>query len=134
MTVNKFGNYLHYKTESHRLSMAVGVPPRQPSISFKSVCILSIRGTSNVNTLKYTLENGLQSYEFKITGKIEEVDVSTDLALLSLNGENPIPPKDLIGVTINKGDTLVILENRSIGKSPSVFIQFILLCPIINDE
>lgn len=136
MTVNKFGNYLHYKTEDHRLSMTADVSTVKPSsnLSFKSVCVVSLRGTSSLDTLKYTLENGKKSYEFKITGKIEHIDVSTDVAKIVLNDGDLVSPNSLIGTTINKGDILQIFENRPIGRSERVYIEFILLCPVIKDE
>lgn len=133
MPVNKFGSYLDYKTEPNKLKMAVTKQPvSEKNLLYKST--VSLKGTSRPDTLRYVLETGLMYYEFKITGKIEHIEVSTNLVLVSLNTENVVPPTDLIGMTIQKGDTLTIYQNRAIGDSKNVFIQFIILCPLIRDE
>lgn len=87
-----------------------------------------------MDTLKYTLENGKKSYEFKITGKIDYIDVSTDVAKIVLNNGDLVSPNSLVGTTINKGDILQMFENRPIGSSERVYIEFILLCPVIRGD
>lgn len=48
------------------------------------------------------LENINKSYEFKIAGGTQLIDISTDSIVISLNRKDLGSPQNLIGSTINK--------------------------------
>lgn len=129
MPLNKFGEYLYYKKHDHRLSAPV---PTEDFSSFKTMCILSLRGRLQENSLFYLLENNTNSYEFQITGLIEHVEVSTNSLEISINSDHPIPYKNLIDRHINKGDVISIVRQANQPPIENVFIEFLLICPLIK--
>ena len=80
MTVNKFGNYLYHKTHPKNLRMTT--PVLDINLLYKSICVVSLTGTSRMDTLRYVLENGLNYYEFKISVKTKHLEVSTNCFII----------------------------------------------------
>lgn len=130
MTVNKFGSYLSIVSQPHRLA----APPPVEIRSFKSICFFTLKGKQQDKDLSYMLENGSNSYEFKINGIIDKIDTSASPILISINKEQPMAISTLLNRTINKGDTIQILRDFPKPVSETVLLEFVLLCPLVQDE
>lgn len=105
MTVNKFGDYLYYKTQPDRLQAKPSVSPTEfhPD-NYKSMCYLPLRINHQKGKSFYLFENGLQEYTFHVYGEIENISLNPKEApiLFVINNENPIPFNKLIGINIKK--------------------------------
>lgn len=133
MTVNKFGNYLNITTQQHRLEVPPVVQLAKEHL-FKSICIATLKGKIQKASLYYILENNKTEYKFKMEGEIKNIDISTDSVFISINKENPISPQKLVGTSINKDDTIHIIRDPAKPRAQDVFIEMIMLCPLIQDE
>lgn len=133
MTVNKFGNYLYIKSQEHRLA-APSVLQKIKEPSLKSICFFTLKGNYREDSVYYLFENGSISYQFKISGTIQNLDITNSSILISINQEDPIKIISLIGRTINKGDIIKIIRDVSQPLSENIFIEVVMLCSLIQDE
>lgn len=134
MTVNKFGNYLFIKSQEHRLAAPAPLQTVKEQ-SFKSVCFFTLKGRYQEGSAFYLLDNDTKSYTLKFGGKIQHVDQSNDSILIVINRENPVNISSLIGHTINKDDVIRIMGDVQHPPLPkNIFIEFVILCPLIQDE
>lgn len=132
MPINKFGHHFLYESVPHKLTASA---TSLNLSSYRSVCILTLRGTPKSDTLALTFENNANVYKFEMNCIIQQVDTSDDSIHFSLNKNNLISPKSFIGTTINKGDFITIFRDSSqSSSSPIVFVQFILLCPLVVED
>lgn len=131
MPINKFGHHFLYESIPNKLK---ATPKTSFDLSsFKSVCILTLRGTPSITTTSFTFENNLYTYKFEISGIIQQVDTSLETALFTLNKGPMLSLQNLIDTTVNKGDVIKIYRDPSKPLSP-IFVQFILHCPLVKDE
>lgn len=99
MPINKFGHHFLYESIPHKLTAAATIS--FDLSSYKSVYNFTLRRSPRTDTTTFTFENNSNTYKFEISGIIQQVDISLDTALFNLNEDNLIPPKKLIGATIN---------------------------------
>lgn len=133
MPINKFGHHYLYESIPHKLTAAAPAATSLNLSSYRSVCILTLRGTPQSDSLTLKFENNSNVYKFEINGTIQQVDSSIDSIQFVLNKSDLILPNDLVGTAINKGDFIKVYRDISQPTQP-VFIQFLLLCPLIKDE
>lgn len=132
MTVDKFGNYLFFKTQEHRLAAPpILQTPKVPPL--RSVCIFNIKGKFREGSIVYLLENNTNSYKIKIEGEIQNIEISSDSVLISVNQNNPIQAKKLIGTTINKGDVIQLIRDVKHPPTTEVFLEIVMLCSLIQN-
>lgn len=148
MPVNKFGHYLHYQNIPHRLEIIKETTtsptllqlPSQPETTenFKSICVLDIYAKFEEGSAHYFLDNNKSKvYKFPVNGVIQDIYSPSNLTqtiLFSLREGNPLSSSDLIGKSIQKGDTFRVLRNLTSTLLKDVFLQIVLVCPLIKNE
>lgn len=129
MPFNKFGNFLNQSTKPHILSahQFLDEPPL-----YKSICIVSVNATSRSDSIYYFFETTSNKYKFHFSGIVQHIDVSTENILFSLNESDPFPKNELIGKTLKKDDVLSIIRKTDQPPENNIFVQFVLLCPLIK--
>lgn len=127
MMVNKFVNYLYYKTKQDRLQARTPIIDSSLD-SYRSVCIIPFKLVYEEGKGIYVFENISREYKFSISGQIQHINIAPEggSVLFILNDENPVPLEkdDILKVAVN-GNNLIL---------KSVFLEIFLLCPILKES
>lgn len=137
MPIDKFGRHMlassHFSHSSQQSQLLSSTAPSlfecQP-VNYYSECIFHIKGYYDLkqHISRYILDNGEVEYILPISGKVQSINVIPN-AKLFLNGDHV----DVSSIkTLQSGDKLTFVRDIDLPKT--LYVQLVLLCPLVKDE